>query len=183
MPSPRPTLVIRNSTPLDLARVLEWTDWRALHFLPPLLQIEDVDAAFRDGRFRVVALEQDGVPLAESIVCPAPLRGARFWQLPNLEFVPASECLFWVAVAVAPEARRQGLGRRLFEETLTFAVTTGYPYVVATSPGTGSDAAPLFSQLGFQPVTMIPPDPAGEHAAHLRRTLLDADARRALRLE
>ena len=64
------------------------------------------------------------------------------------------KALYIDRIAVAPQARRQGVARRLYEDLFQQAATHGFPQIAceinATPPNPASDA--FHAALGFKPV-------------------------------
>jgi GNAT superfamily N-acetyltransferase len=171
------SLGVRNSAAADLKAVLEWTGWRLDQVLPAATRTGAIARVLHHGRFRSLCAVEDRRMIGVSMVSPAPEASAIMWKLPNGRLVPASECLHWVALVVHPARRQQGIGRSLFESTLNVALSTGYPYVLATYPRS-CDATALFGQMGFAPAQGVP-DQAGEaRTCFMRETRLASDTPR-----
>jgi GNAT superfamily N-acetyltransferase len=166
---PNLSMTTRCGVPSDLTLVLEWTGWTVEELLPPAMRLPTIEQALPQLRFRVLTAQDDGRTVGISVVTAAPQLSAVTWKLPNYKLVPPSECLYWVAVVVDPERRRRQIGRLLFEHTLRLAVSTGYPYVLATYPGT-CDATALFHHMGFFPVAPIPADVFAGRTCFMRET-------------
>jgi GNAT superfamily N-acetyltransferase len=173
IPTRRPMARLRCSTGADLSLLLLWTGWDRDDVLPHSLKEPDAREAFERGEFRTLVMEEQGRVAGLSIVSAAPLISPCVWRLPHGAVVPCSECLYWVTVAVDPQYRRRGLGRCLFQATLLFAISTGYPYVLATYPGT-SDATGLLGHLGFVRVTLVDGS-SPSRASYLRPTRLPTE--------
>jgi GNAT superfamily N-acetyltransferase len=160
------------SVPDDLARILEWTGWQREMLLPPLVGAVSPEHAFAWGRLRVLSAHAGRSVVGLSVVtAPSTFGQASSWRMRDGQSVPSSECLMWIALAVPPAHRHQGIGRLLLTTTLKLAVGTGYPYVVAVCPGLAGQGS-LLANAGFQQVTI---NPAGSlpssYLAYLRPTI------------
>lgn len=99
-----------------------------------------------DGRYR------DHLAVARDIVTGVP---AAYAEIPGLAVgrgVPQGEWYGIYCMAVAPPARRQGLGRRVLRALLRHAVQSGARRAYLTVTGRNAAAQALYEGEGFRPV-------------------------------
>lgn len=166
------SLTVETSSLLDLQLLRQWTTWSPESGARCIVAQNRAHQTFIEGRLRVVSAwngtEKVGVSL---VAAPAVDRvDGEGWRVASARFVPASECLLWVGMAIAPPFRRSGLALELVRSTLEMAVMTGYPYVLAQFPVQDARAAALLNRTGFAPASGF--DAAGDpgQAAFLRPT-------------
>lgn len=71
------------------------------------------------------------------------------WALHQFDH-PPNDALKVDALAVAPDARRQGVGTRLLQETLRLAAAQGYGQVTLNVVDTNRAARALYRRMGFR---------------------------------
>jgi hypothetical protein len=166
------SLTVASSSLSDLELLREWTLWSPDSGLPCAIAPACPSETFEDGRLRVVSAWNGGEKIGLSLIAapagePAAVRG---WRVPSVRFVPASECLLWVGLAIAPAFRRSGLALELVRGTLETAVMTGYPYVLALFPVPDGRAAALLTRTGFAAASPFDGNGDRGYMAYLRST-------------
>jgi ribosomal protein S18 acetylase RimI-like enzyme len=172
------SLTVEASSPVDLQLLRLWTTWTPESGRPCVVARDRYDECFRDGRLRVVSAWSGDEKVGISLVA-APMAGPEVdgWRAPAARFVPATECLLWVGLAIAPSFRRTGLALELVRSTMEAAVMTGYPYVLALFPVHDRRCAALLNRTGFTRADAAAGRSAREYAAYLRLTPSLAAAR------
>jgi GNAT superfamily N-acetyltransferase len=166
------SLTVETSSLSDLELLRTWTTWSPDSGLPCAVGQDRPHQTFVDGKLRVVSAWNGTGKVGVSLVA-APTgdpSGVRGWRVPSVRFVPASECLLWVGLAIAPEFRRSGLALELIRSTLETAVMTGYPYVLALFPISDARAASLLSRAGFTAASPFDANADRGYMAYLRST-------------
>lgn len=97
-----------------------------------------------------IAVESDGRPLGALRLTPDDSPHGQGWV---------------IGIGVAAGARRQGVGRRLMEAAITFARTTGAPYLYLVVDPTNAPAIALYRHTGFIETGEV------EHALGMRLVL------------
>ena len=165
------SLTVETSSLSDLQLLRQWTTWSPESGTPCVIAQDRPLQTFIEGRLRVVSAWNGAEKVGISLVAaPDDRPEAHGWRVPSARFGPASECLLWVGMAIAPAFRRSGLALELVRSTLEIAVMTGYPYVLAQFPVQDARAAALLNRTGFAAASAF--DAAGNpgQSAFLRPT-------------
>ena len=139
-------ILIRDYRPGDIAAFdglnRAWLVGHGLLEEPDEAQLRDPEGQILAQGGRIFVAERDGVVIGTCAVVP--------WSGRELELAK---------LAVSPNARGQGVGRRLVEACLDHARATGAPRVVLLSNSQLTSALKLYRGLGFVPA----PVPEGSH--------------------
>jgi GNAT superfamily N-acetyltransferase len=133
-----------------LGLVERWTCWSAASGTTCVVGRRAPHEAFAAGRLRVVVARYEDTAVGVSLVAsPNEASSVPAWRFGQADVIPASECLLWVGMAIAPSFRKSGLGPVLVHRTLEMAATTGYPFVAAMFPVDDARASTLLARSGF----------------------------------
>jgi GNAT superfamily N-acetyltransferase len=169
--APPPTIAVDTATLDDLRLLQQWTCWSPERGTPCVVGQRRPQEAFLQRRLRVVSAFDGDEKVGLSLVAAPPHdTPAGGWRAGLAPAIPATECLLWVALAVAPSHRRSGLGLSLAVRTLQMAITTGYPFVAAAFPVDDSRIAGLLSRAGFTAAAPARRGTAEARAYYLRPT-------------
>jgi GNAT superfamily N-acetyltransferase len=98
-----------------------------------------------------VLLLRDGA----AIVATLRLQAKKPWAIDPKYFAKSRRPLYLVDMAVAPEAQRKGLGRRLLEEARAAALASSADAIRLDAYATAAGAGPFYAKCGFREVGRV----------------------------